>query len=426
MIGKQLKGRGFRGLLNYLSEKEKAELIGGNMVGENARELAAEFRFSRQLKQKVERPVYHASLSLQKGENLDNETWNEIAKKYLIGMGFDYNQYCVFRHHDQDHDHIHIAASRIKLDGTCVHDGWDYPRSEKLIRQLEKQYGLESPIVKEPGKRSPKTGERRLLERTGKDSERVLLQNALDKVLPENSKAPELIKHLRTNGIDANVSYYSTGNVRGITYKLIDSDIRFSGTQLGANYTFPNGLAKSRGMTYEPERDDEAIQRANLIEVLPGFTLLEDSLIEEFDTQSISQQQREYAAIIYPIAVNKFDEESNQGRVEKTSEDTLIVKGNNYYLSWQIESSESGVFSILANDGRGELLRMREDSSGVSQLELASKITYSDVERWNQINQQLRIRQLEAERLKTLQEVQQREQLERERKQEQLGFELEL
>ncbi len=417
MIGKQLKGRGFRGLLNYLEEKEEAELIGGNMIGENARELAAEFRFIRQLNHRVERPVYHASLSLQKGENLDNETWNEIAKEYLIGMGFDYNQYCVFRHRDQDHDHIHIAASRIKLDGTCVHDGWDFPRSERLIRQLEKQYGLESPVVREPGKRSPTTGERRLLEKTGKESERVRLQNALDEALPENWKAPELIKHLRTNGIDASVSYYSTGNVRGITYKLIDSDMRFSGTQLGANYTFPNGLAKSKGMTYEPERDDEALASANLIEVFQGFSLLEDELMEEESdtqpeslqsaTQSISQQQRDYAAIISPIAVDKFNYESNQGRVEKTSSDTLTVKGRNYCLSWQ---TEERVFSLLATDGRGELLRMREDSSGVSQLEWADKITYSDVERWNQINQQLqdleRQRQLEAERQKILEDNQ--------------------
>ena len=43
MIGKQTKGRSFRGLLNYLEGKEQAELIGGNMVGSNARELAAEF-----------------------------------------------------------------------------------------------------------------------------------------------------------------------------------------------------------------------------------------------------------------------------------------------------------------------------------------------------------------------------------------------
>lgn len=367
MIGKQLKGKGFRGLLNYLEEKEEAELIGGNMIGENARELAAEFRFSRQLNYRVERPVYHASLSLQKGENLDNDTWNEIAKEYLIGMGFDYNQYCVFRHHDQDHDHIHIAVSRIKLDGTCVHDGWDFPRSERLIRQLEEQYGLESPVAREPGKRSPKTGERRLLERTGKESERVRLQNVLDEVLPENWKAPELIEHLRTNGIDASVSYYSTGNVRGITYKLIDSDIRFSGTQLGANYTFPNGLAKYKKMTYEPERDDEAIRRANLIEVFQGFSLLEDESLDELmedesgiqseslplATQSISQQQREYAAIIFPIAVDKFNFESNQGRVEKTSKDTLTVKGRNYCLSWQ---TEERVFSLLTTDGRGELL----------------------------------------------------------------------
>jgi hypothetical protein len=36
-------------LLNYLFSKEGASLIGGNMVGENVQELAAEFLFSKQL-----------------------------------------------------------------------------------------------------------------------------------------------------------------------------------------------------------------------------------------------------------------------------------------------------------------------------------------------------------------------------------------
>ncbi|WP_190475760.1 MULTISPECIES: hypothetical protein [Oscillatoriales] len=50
-------------------------------------------------------------------------------------------------------------------------------------------------------------------------------------------------------------------------------------------------------------------------------------------TQSISQQQWEYAAIISPIAIDKFNFESNQGRIEKTSKDTLTVKGRNYCLN---------------------------------------------------------------------------------------------
>lgn len=95
-----------------------------------------------------------------------------------------------------------------------------------------------------------------------------------------------------------------------------------------------------------------------MIEVFQGFALLENELMEEeSDTQSISQEQRDYAAIIYPIAVDKFNFESNQGRVEKTSKDTLTVKGRNYCLSWQ---TEERIFSLLTTDGRGELLRMRK------------------------------------------------------------------
>jgi hypothetical protein len=120
------------------------------MVGENPRELSAEFRFSRQLNPNLGRCVYHASLSLPKHKELDNDTWCKIAEDYLKGMGFDYNQFVVVRHHrkekkegeQEDCDHIHIAASRIKLNGTTVKADWDYSRSEKLIRQLEKKYNL--------------------------------------------------------------------------------------------------------------------------------------------------------------------------------------------------------------------------------------------------------------------------------------------
>lgn len=55
MIGKQKKGKGFRGLLDYLESSPGSRLIGGNMSGRNARELAREFKLSRQLNPEVER-----------------------------------------------------------------------------------------------------------------------------------------------------------------------------------------------------------------------------------------------------------------------------------------------------------------------------------------------------------------------------------
>jgi len=41
MISNQVKGTSFSGVLNYLHEKEGAELLGGNMVGQNPRTLAS-------------------------------------------------------------------------------------------------------------------------------------------------------------------------------------------------------------------------------------------------------------------------------------------------------------------------------------------------------------------------------------------------
>jgi len=43
MIGKQIKGTGFRGCLNYVLGKKDAALIGGTMCGQTPEELAAEF-----------------------------------------------------------------------------------------------------------------------------------------------------------------------------------------------------------------------------------------------------------------------------------------------------------------------------------------------------------------------------------------------
>jgi hypothetical protein len=266
MIGKHVKGKSFRGLLNYLFGKEGARYIGGNMEGTNPRELATEFGLSRKLNPKVSRAVYHASLSLPHHESLDDDTWHEIAQKYLQAMGFKMNQYIVVRHVDREHDHAHIAASRIQLDGTTVSDSWDKRRSEVIIRKLEKEYNLQSvPASWEKDKHSPSTGERRQLARTGEESVRVKLQRSLDEATQDHPIMPELIEQLQQQGINVRVGYTRTGKVKGISYQL--DSVAFSGTHLGKAYTFA-GLQKHRGVSYIPKRDDQLIQK--LIEHNPA------------------------------------------------------------------------------------------------------------------------------------------------------------
>ncbi|MFW9262410.1 relaxase/mobilization nuclease domain-containing protein [Nostoc sp. CALU 546] len=259
MIGKHIKGKSFRGLLNYLFGKDGARQIGGNMEGTNPRELAAEFGISRRLNPKVSRAVYHACLSLAHKESLDDDTWDEIAQKYLQAMGFDMNQYVVVRHTDRTHEHIHIAASRIQLDGTTVSDSWDDRRSEAVIRKLEQEYNLQSVQPSwEKDKHSPTTGERRHIARTGEESVRVRLQRSLDQATHDHPTMPELIERTQQQGINVRVGYTRTGIVKGISYQL--DGVAFSGTHLGKAYTFP-GLQKHRGVNYSPKWDDKRIQK---------------------------------------------------------------------------------------------------------------------------------------------------------------------
>jgi hypothetical protein len=182
VIGKQVKGKSFRGVLNYLHSKEDSKLIGGNMFGKSPRTLAAEFKAARDLNPRLQKAVYHSSLSLPKTEQLDDESWNAIADDYMQGMGFEGSQYVVYRHHDTDHDHAHIVASRTRItDGSTVNDSWERLRSQNVIRKLEQDYQLEEVAPSwEHERRGQTTGERRQLDRTQEGSQRKKLQDSIE------------------------------------------------------------------------------------------------------------------------------------------------------------------------------------------------------------------------------------------------------
>ncbi|WP_054694671.1 relaxase/mobilization nuclease domain-containing protein [Geotalea toluenoxydans] len=181
MIGKQVKGKGFRGVLNYVLNPDKGMLIGGNMDGLSARELTKEFVETRRLNPDLKRPVYHVSLSLSPGEQLNNFEWNQVAGSYLNRMGFKFSQYVVARHTDKEHDHIHIIANRIGLDGKTVSDSQDYKRSEAVIREIERAYGLPAVTSSRKAERRGLTsGELRLALKIQQPSIKMQLQEIVD------------------------------------------------------------------------------------------------------------------------------------------------------------------------------------------------------------------------------------------------------
>lgn len=258
MIAKQVKGSSFGKALKYVESKDGSRLIGTNMTGRNTRELAEEFRIVQNLNYRVTRPVYHCSLSNHPDEKLSDKQWLNIALDYLKEMDFNQNQYVVYRHNDTNHEHVHIIANRVKLDGFTVNDSWDYPRSEVVIQKIAEKYNLKQVNREKKERKAPTTGEMRRARRTGKKPIRTQLQTAIDSI---TSKAKgkitldELVEKLAQEQIEARISYNQGGEIQGISYKL--DNIAFSGYQLGRGYTI-NGLQKYKGVVTELETDDTA------------------------------------------------------------------------------------------------------------------------------------------------------------------------
>lgn len=154
MIGKISKGRGFRGLAEYLLRDGRGEIVAGTMSGRTPRELAAEFRQLRRLNPKLGRAVAHFSLSPAPGDpTLTEAQWQTIAERFMAEMGFD-GGWCGVVHRDTDHEHLHLMACRIDLSGKTVSDANDFRRAEAAIRGIERDFGLIA--VPDPPRKNPK------------------------------------------------------------------------------------------------------------------------------------------------------------------------------------------------------------------------------------------------------------------------------
>jgi hypothetical protein len=380
MIGKQIKGTGFRGCLNYVLGKKDAALIGGTMCGQTPEELAAEFGIARQLRPNLKVAVFHATLSVDSTEKLkdseeNDQRWLAIAANYMKAMEFDNNQYAVVKHSDTEHDHIHIVASRICLDGGVVDDSWDYYKSQEVIRQLERNYNLETVTPSwETDKRAQTTGEHRQLKSKGNKSVRVQLQDLIDEVTQDNPSMPEFVERLQQQGVEVQVRLTRTGIglSKGISYNL--DGVALSGTQLGKAYTF-SGLQKHRGVSYDKGRDNALIE-ALLMQ--PQHLAIAPSEAEENELES-SQSELAATAPATPATANELElqlsilPEPDENQWQKVRSHLAVEYSLPLELlnllhshSWLYANSEKAVFTARTLDGAPRLAFVLDERGNFS------------------------------------------------------------
>ena len=273
MKAKINRGGGFLGALNYVFDvgpktagDKLAEKVGGNMSGVTVTELAKEFGITKKLRQDCKNPVWHCSLSLPLGDRLSSEKWDELSTDFMREMGMDPTNflYEVVRHSDTDHDHIHIVASRIGLDGTLWYGQNDVFKAIEVTQKLEQQHhltltpGLDFEAKKE--RKSLTHGELNLAVRTGVKPPRLICQEAIDAVLQLDGviSAPDFIERLEAWGVRAVPSVASTGTMNGFSFEV--EGVSFTGSKLGDAYKWSK--LQTKGIEYVKDRDFERLADA--------------------------------------------------------------------------------------------------------------------------------------------------------------------
>jgi len=179
MTADQLKGKSFRGALNYNLEKVKkgvAKWLDTSFTHSNERSVMEEVRMIRVMRPNLAKYFYHTSVNFPPEENLGDEQMKSIAKAYLERMGFDQHQFAIFRHFDADHPHLdhqgHAAYLRADVD-----DPRDYLRHRCMV--------LHPPVFAAQGSQSGRgrTGGRRMISLRVKRADRLVAISVLGTLL---------------------------------------------------------------------------------------------------------------------------------------------------------------------------------------------------------------------------------------------------
>lgn len=230
MMAKIVQGRGFKGVLNYVLDKHKAEVLWADGLRLSDRNSVVQSFITQSSLNPISKPIAHISLdfSAQDRERLTNQKMVEIAGEYLQKMGYGNTQVLMVRHNDTDHPHLHLVLNRIDNDGKRISDQNERIRSTKVCKELTVKHGLYFAKGKENVK------EHRLRE---PDKTKYEIYNALKSVLPMCKSWQELVGNLKRQGITV---YFktkgSTTQVEGV--KFTKNGYSFSGSKVDKQFSF--------------------------------------------------------------------------------------------------------------------------------------------------------------------------------------------
>ena len=232
MIAKIVKGKAFKGVVNYIiDEKKKTQILDDDGLRMKSKSSVIQsFITQAGMNSRVSKPVGHISLdfSAQDKERLSNRLMVQIARDYMKRMGITDTQYIIARHFDREHPHIHLVFNRVDNNGKTISDSNDRYRSEEICKELTEKYGLYFATGKENVK------EHRLKE---PDKTKYEIYNALKTFVPECTNWKQLRAQLKNAGIETEFKYKgNTAEMQGVKFQK--NGYQFNGSKVDRMFSY--------------------------------------------------------------------------------------------------------------------------------------------------------------------------------------------
>lgn len=267
MNAKIMTGKSAGGLIAYLNDMEEknAKIIFSNGVSTASNQtVVTAFNLqwanaSSRIKDRMGHLVI--SFSPKDHERLTDELVSEICSEYMQRMKFPSTIYVGYRHFDHEHDHVHIAYSRIDNQGKAVTCDSNFSRSVKVCKALREKYGLSK-----PSKRKKDVNRDRLY---GKDKVKYKIMDTAFPILDRSKSWKDFLSELKTRGIKVTMVRDKYGSVRGIVYtadrlsfagRTVDSELAYGNLRIKfGNYekmmesvvTKDNSIQSTGGKSYD-------------------------------------------------------------------------------------------------------------------------------------------------------------------------------
>ncbi len=231
MIAKIVQGRGFRGVVNYVLDKDHSQLLYAEGVRLKDKDSIIQcFVAQQKLNPKIVKPVAHISLdfSIQNKNRLTDQFMVGMAREYMEKMGYKDTQYIIARHYDTDHPHIHIVINRIDNNGKRISDQNEKLRNTRVCMELTKKCGLYIASGKENVK------EHRLKE---PDKTKYEIYHALRNAIPECKNWKELKSKLLQSGVTTEFrNNGETDKIQGVRFGK--NGYEFNGSKIDRAYSY--------------------------------------------------------------------------------------------------------------------------------------------------------------------------------------------